>query len=116
MDLEQPINSGSPEVAVAPWPGMKDRPTDYANIAGAAYATKVHADHRKNHGLYLPAVAVADFMATQVAVTGNEIRPLDPAARVGILLCAVVESLATRCEAPCHLVAYEINPHLLSES
>ena len=45
---------------------------------------------------------------------GNTVRVLDPAAGAGILLCALVESLAARRQAPrrIELVAYEIDPHL----
>jgi adenine-specific DNA-methyltransferase len=115
MDLEQPpIKARSPKAAIATWPGMEDRPTDHADKAGAAYAATVPADHRKNHGLYLTAVAVADFMAAQTTITGDCIRVLDPAAGAGILLCALVESLVARPKAPrrIELVAYEIDPHL----
>ena len=112
MDLEQAsIQSRS---SGATWPRPEDRPTHHADKAGTAYAAEVSTDHRKNHGLYLTAVAVADFMAAQVAVTGDSLRILDPAAGAGILLCALVEALASRTNAPrrIELVAYEIDPKL----
>lgn len=94
--------------------GMSVRPTNQADRSGAAYANVVDADHRKSHGLYLTPVAVADFMAGQVTVTGDVIRVLDPAAGAGILLCALVEALASRQKPPrrVDLVAYEIDPQL----
>ncbi len=94
--------------------GVSVRPTNQADRAGVAYAKVVDADHRKNHGLYLTPVAVADFMAAQVTATGDAIRVLDPAAGAGILLCALVEALASRRKPPrrIDLVAYEIDPRL----
>lgn len=115
MDLEQTSITGElPEATGVAWTDTQDRPTFRADKAGAAYAAEVTADHRKNHGLYLTAVAVADFMAARTTVTGDCIRVLDPAAGAGILLCALVESLVTRPKAPnrIELVAYEIDPHL----
>jgi adenine-specific DNA-methyltransferase len=115
MDLEQaPIQGGSPEAADVTWPQVEDRPTCRADRCGALYAAEVTADHRKSHGLYLTAVAVADFMAAQATVGGDCIRVLDPAAGAGILLCSLVESLVARPQAPrrIELVAYEIDARL----
>lgn len=115
MDLEQSTReSRASEASSQGRPGADMRPTQQADRAGAAYAAEVTADHRKNHGLYLTPVAVADFMAAQVSVKGDSIRVLDPAAGAGILLCALVEALAARPKPPhrIELVAYEIDPQL----
>ena len=115
MDLEQSTReSWASEASSQGRPGADMRPTQQADRAGAAYAAEVTADHRKNHGLYLTPVAVADFMAAQVSVKGDSIRVLDPAAGAGILLCALVEALAARPKPPhrIELVAYEIDPQL----
>jgi adenine-specific DNA-methyltransferase len=90
------------------------RPTVLADMAGASYAASVTVDHRKNYGLYLTPVAVADFIASQIKAAGNTIRILDPAAGAGILLCAAVESLVSRPGAPprIELVAYEVDAAL----
>jgi hypothetical protein len=45
-----------------------ERPTILADAAGADYASRVSVDHRKNHGLYLTPVSVAEFMAAQIGV------------------------------------------------
>ena len=89
-------------------------PVQAADAAGAAYAATVTADHRKNHGLYLTAPAIAAFMAQQVRAAGDTVRILDPAAGAGILLCAAVEAIASRPQPPCRieLVAYEVDPDL----
>jgi adenine-specific DNA-methyltransferase len=115
MDLEQATReSGLSEASSQARVDADIRPTQQADKAGAAYASEVTADHRKNHGLYLTPVAVADFMAAQVSVKGDSIRILDPAAGAGILLCALVEALAVRHKPPrrIELVAYEIDPQL----
>jgi len=90
------------------------RPTDRADLAGATYAAQVTVDHRKNHGLYLTPITVADFMAGQIAAGHDVIRILDPAAGAGILLCAAVEALVARLAAPrrIELVSYEVDPAL----
>ncbi|MFV0282065.1 MAG: Eco57I restriction-modification methylase domain-containing protein [Rhodoblastus sp.] len=89
-------------------------PVQAADAAGAAYAATVTADHRKNHGLYLTAPAIAAFMARQIRSAGETIRILNPAAGAGILLCAVVEALSARNKPPrrIELVAYEVDPDL----
>ncbi|TRL37593.1 N-6 DNA methylase [Methylosinus sporium] len=91
-----------------------ERPTIRADHAGAAYSEKVSVDHRKEHGLYLTPVPVADFMAEQITATSDTIRILDPAAGAGILLCAVVEELLSRRQTPrrIELVAYEVDKDL----
>jgi hypothetical protein len=90
------------------------RPTTCADVAGATYAASVPVDHRKNLGIYLTPVSVADFMASQIRAVGDTIRILDPAAGAGVLLCAAVESLVARTSAPrrIDLVAYEVDAAL----
>ncbi|TRL30833.1 N-6 DNA methylase [Methylosinus sporium] len=109
MGLQNPVSKRAVKTAGLPTPAK--RPTGLADQAGAAYAAEVSADHRKNHGLYLTPVAVADFMASRIAATGDTIRILDPAAGAGILLCAAVEFLVSRPDAPrrIELVAYEVD-------
>ena len=87
------------------------RPTIEADLAGAMYAAEVSVDHRKNFGLYLTPVAVADFIASQIKHAGERIRILDPGAGAGILLCAAVEALLCRPNTPSciELVAYEVD-------
>jgi adenine-specific DNA-methyltransferase len=102
-----------PASAATAGPVPGGRPTDDADRAGGVYAAQVSADHRKNHGLYLTPVAVADFMAAQVTSSGETIRVLDPAAGAGILLCALVEHLVARAKTRrIELVAYEIDSAL----
>ena len=101
MNLDEAkMQARSAAVTIATWPNTTVRPTCYADKIGTEYAAMVSADHRKNHGLYLTAVAVADFIGAQATVTGENIRVLDPAAGAGILLCALVESLSSRPNPP----------------
>jgi adenine-specific DNA-methyltransferase len=115
MNLELlETQSGRAEAVGAEELAAQLRSTQAADCAGAAYAAEVTADHRKNHGLYLTPVRVADFMASQVSVAGDNVRVLDPAAGAGILLCALIESFAMRPKPPrrIELVAYEIDARL----
>src|SRR5271157_652054 len=91
-----------------------ERPTILADAAGADYASRVSVDHRKDHGLYLTPVSVADFMAAQIHASGATVRILDPGAGAGILLCAAVEALVARANPPrrIELVGYEVDAEL----
>lgn len=92
----------------------RERQTSLADHAGTGYAATVSVDHRKDHGLYLTPVPVADFMAGQITAAGAILRILDPAAGAGILLCAAVEELLSRDQKPkrIELVAYEVDKDL----
>ena len=74
------------------------RPTAHADIAGAAHAAGVTADHRKNYGLYLTPVGVADFIASLIKAAGDTMRILDPAAGAGSRrgTCHAIEPSARR--------------------
>jgi adenine-specific DNA-methyltransferase len=89
------------------------RPVLAADQAGNAYADGVSAEHRKSYGLYLTPPEVADFMAAQALPSGSTIRILEPAAGAGILICALVEALVQRSDAPrrVEILAYEIDPN-----
>ncbi len=91
-----------------------DRPTYYADWAGAQVVLRKSADERKANGLYLTPVDVAEFMAAQVHGGKSEMRILDPAAGSGTLLCAVVERLASAGNRlqNAELTAYETDPDL----
>lgn len=97
-----------------PAPADSERPTGYADRVGAVYASLVHADHRKNQGLYLTPVPIADLMASMIGVRGTNVRILDPGAGAGVLLCAAAEFLTTRPDAPTslELTAYETDTGL----
>ena len=92
-------------------PRWTARPTVFADQAGTAYASNVTVDHRRDQGLYLTPISVADFMAEQITVSASTIRLLDPAAGAGILLCAAVEALQARDCPPrqVEVVAYEVD-------
>ncbi len=86
-----------------------ERPAEYADRVGRWYVAQRTDAQRKEMGLYLTPVVVADFMATMFGEMSGEIRLLDPAAGAGILLCAVVEHLAQEVKPPLaiDLTAYE---------
>jgi len=91
-----------------------ERPSCRADRTGAEYARRVSDEHRKNYGLYLTPIGVANFMAAQIVAGRDAIRILDPAAGTGILLCAAVEALVARSPVPrrIELVAYEVDSAL----
>ncbi len=80
------------DVAITAQQDDAKRPTHRADAAGAAYASCVTDEHRKNHGLYLTPIAIANFIVGLITANGDAIRILDPAAGAGVLLCAAVET------------------------
>ena len=74
--------------------------------------------YRKEYGLYLTPVEVANFMAKQVEPSRANVRLLDPAAGVGILCCAAVESLLAQEQSPesVEVIAYEVDAGLIEHA
>lgn len=97
-----------------PLPREGERPAAYADRVGEWYVSQKSARHRKDHGLYLTPVPVADFMAARIASREGRVRVLDPAAGAGVLCCSAIESLVSRDPRPEHIevVAYEIDDDL----
>ena len=100
-----------------PTPVSGESPTAYADRVGTWYVAKQSARHRKQHGLYLTPVAVAEYMARRIDTQGRRFRVLDPAAGAGVLCCAVVERLASCPNKPAHVevVAYEVDAGLAEQ-
>lgn len=103
-----------------PMPAPSERPTSFADRMGGWYASRQSPGHRKEHGLYLTPVAVADYMARTVDVAGPRLRILDPAAGAGVLCCALVEALAKHSQMDAagrlghiELVAHEVDGGLV---
>ena len=99
-----------------PAPREGERPAVYADRIGEWYAARKSARHRKEHGLFLTPVPVAEFMAGRVKAAGRELRILDPAAGAGVLCCAAVEALVSRNPTPgaVELVAHEVDGDLIA--
>jgi adenine-specific DNA-methyltransferase len=97
-------------------PVLDERPTDYADRIGSQVVGQKSAAYRKQIGIYLTPVEVADFIAAAYEDSAPTVRILDPAAGSGTLVCALVEALAGRseCNRPrsVELVAYEIDLEL----
>ena len=55
-----------------PAPRAGERPAVYADRIGEWYAARKSARHRKEHGLFLTPVPVAEFMAGRVKAVGRE--------------------------------------------
>lgn len=93
-----------------------EMPVKFADRIGKTYTDEKDADHRKSHGLYLTPPPVAGFMAGMIRPR-ETLRLLDPAAGAGILICAIIEQLATSPTPPrlVEIVAYEIDPHLADQ-
>ncbi len=101
-----------------PTPVRGERPTEYANRVGEWYVEHRSDTHRKEHGLYLTPIAVADYMGSDLCGKRSgkrkKLRLLDPAAGAGILICAAVEGMdsCTQRLEEVHVVAYEIDQQL----
>ncbi|WP_419167903.1 N-6 DNA methylase [Candidatus Palauibacter sp.] len=104
------------DVVAMPVPRQGERPAAYADRVGEWYVSRKSARHRKDHGLYLTPVPVADFMAVKIASRTGRVRVLDPAAGAGVLCCSAVESLVCRDLGPKHVevVAFEIDQDLIA--
>ena len=107
--------AGSASFAM-PASSESERPTVHADRVGEWYAARKSDRHRKEHGLFLTPVPVADFMARRIKASGRNLRIFDPAAGAGILCCAAVEALVSRNPKPerIELVAYEIDEDLIA--
>ena len=102
-------------VAAISAPVLDERPTDYADRIGSEIVGHKSAVYRKQIGIYLTPVEVADFIAAAYENNAPTVRILDPAAGSGTLACALVEALAGRSERKprsVELIAYEIDPEL----
>ena len=101
--------------ACMPAPQTGERPAAYADRVGEWYAGGRSDRQRKDHGLFLTPVAVADFMARRVTAKAPNVRILDPAAGAGILCCAAVEAMVSRQQKPdtIELVVYEVDRGLI---
>ena len=101
------------EPLALPAPGEGERPAVYADRIGEWYAARKSDRHRKEHGLFLTPVPVADFMAGRIRAGGRKLRILDPAAGAGVLSCAAVEALVSGKPEAVELVAHEIDEDLI---
>jgi len=97
-------------------PVLDERPTNYADRIGSEVVGHKSAAYRKQIGIYLTPVEVADFVAAGYENNATTIRILDPAAGSGTLVCALIEALAGRREKDrprsVDLVVYEIDVEL----
>lgn len=107
--------SDQTEVTGPPVPRQDERPTVFSDRVGEWYVSQRSERHRKEHGLFLTPVHVAQFMASWVKAKGPSVRVLDPAAGAGVLCCAAVERLLESDPKPecIKLVAYEIDQDLI---
>lgn len=104
-------------VAASSAPVVDERPTLYADRIGSEVVSRKSAAYRKQSGIYLTPVEVADFIAAAYENDAPTVRILDPAAGSGTLVCALVEALAGRNETSrprrVEVVAYEIDLELV---
>ena len=114
-DRQESITVGCRRASVErPTPQRGERPAGFADRLGEWHVSGEPARRRKEQGLYLTPVAVADFMAQRLDAQGKHVRILDPAVGAGVLCCAAVEALVRRRPRPAsiELVAYEVDPAL----
>ena len=111
----QPVAEAGLVFPGMPLPHNEERPAAYADRVGEWYAARISERQRKDHGLFLTPVPVAEFMGERIAVQGRKVRILDPAAGAGVLACAAVEKVASRKQKPdvIELVAYEVDRGLV---
>jgi adenine-specific DNA-methyltransferase len=95
-------------VMAIPAPSPDERPTAYADRVGEWYLSWNKS--KKEMGQYFTPINVAHYMAQSVTQTKDTVRVLDPGAGVGILSCALCESL----DGNVDLEAYETDPDLAS--
>lgn len=95
-------------------PRSNERPTDYAARIGSQYCENQSIEFRKNLGIYFTPQIVSEYMASLRNKRHRPTEILDPAAGVGILLCALVEDLVgcTDSSQEIRLVAYEVDQNL----
>jgi len=88
-------------------------PCCLAEEMGRKFAGKKTDAERKTHGIFLTPEAVARFMAGLLSVKNKRVRLLDPAAGLGILICAVVEELVEKgAVEEIEVVAHELDRDL----
>ena len=77
-------------------PRLPAPPCCLAEELGCQYAGKKTDSERKTHGIFLTPEVVARFMAGLLSSKNRRVRLLDPAAGLGILICAAVEELVNQ--------------------
>lgn len=99
-----------------PTPRNGERPVDFADRVGEMHVVTRPNKQRKELGLFLTPVVVADFMASQITTRKRAMRVLDPAAGAGVLCCAAIEALVARNRNPQNIevVAFEIDKGLIA--
>ncbi|SRR5579862_3718482 len=91
-----------------------DSPCDFADRIGRQYASRKSDAERKANGVFFTPEPVARFMAGFVAGRKASVRLLDPAAGVGMLICAAVENLInTGAVTEIAVTAFEIDHDLV---
>ena len=70
-----------------------DLPSDFADQLGLEYTNSVNVEHKKRLGQYFTPKKVASFIASQIKYDQKVVKILDPGCGVGILSCALIESL-----------------------
>ena len=74
-------------------PREQEQPTAFADRLGQWYLSRASEAQRRKLGQYFTPVEVARFMAQMYRPTTERLRVLDPGAGMGILACALCESL-----------------------
>lgn len=94
----------------ANWPHENSRPTEVCDWLAQLYGANAVEEHRRRLGQYFTPPVVARFMAQLADLSGSNVRVLEPAAGLGILVAALAERIAGMSYLEqWHVTAYEID-------
>src|SRR5690554_7864652 len=71
----------------------QELPSYFADRVGAAYASSVSQQHKKENGQFFTPIEIAGLMASYSDFDGDSIRILDPGCGSAVLSCALIENL-----------------------
>ncbi len=92
------------------WPHEDSTPVEVCNWLAQLYSANTTEEYRKQLGQYFTPPAIARFMAQLAALSEQDVRVLEPAAGLGILVAALAERIASASHLTrWHVAAYEID-------
>jgi adenine-specific DNA-methyltransferase len=97
----------------AAWPREDSTPVEICDWLSQLYGANTAEEHRKQLGQYFTPPAIARFMAQLADLSKPDVRVLEPAAGLGILVAALAERIAGASNLErWHVTAYEIDANI----